>query len=79
MNTPKIGQSVFIPFVTAFNEATNKLEKLQGAALLPFDKIDAVYSETERSKSGKPVYSVRVKSGDVVKIIDKADKWEAVA
>lgn len=79
MNTPKIGQSVFIPFVTGVNEATGKVEKLMGAAVIPFDFIDAVYAETDKSKSGKPVYSVRVKSGDAVRIIEKNERWEAVA
>lgn len=76
--SPKIGQSVFVPFITATDEKTGKAEYLKGAALSPFDTIEAVYSETERSKSGKPVYSVRLKSGDVVSIMQKDDKWQAV-
>lgn len=76
---PKVGQSVFIPFVTKLDELTGKAEYIKGAALVPFDKIDAVYAETERSKSGKPVYTVRVNSGDVVRIIQRNEKWEAVA
>lgn len=79
MNQPKIGQSVFVPFVTATNEETAQVEYLKGASLVPFDKIDAVYSETEKSKSGKPVYSVRLKSGDAVRIMEKDEKWQAVA
>lgn len=78
IQTPKIGQSVFIPFITATDE-NGKCGYLKGAALSPFDKIQAVYAETERSKSGKPIYNVRVESGDSVKIIQKNDKWEAVA
>lgn len=78
-NTPKIGQSVFIPFVTKTDEATGKAERIKGAALMPFDVIDAVYAETERSNNGKPIYNVRVKSGDVVKVIQRNEKWEAVA
>jgi len=79
MNTPKIGQSVFIPFVTKTDEETGKAEKINGASLMPFDTIEAVYAETDRSKSGKPVYSVRVKSGDAVRIMERNEKWEAVA
>lgn len=74
MNSPKVGQSVYIPFTS-----NGEGQKVNGAALLPFDKIEAVYSETDVSKSGKKVYNVRVKSGDVVRIMDKNDKWEAVA
>ena len=77
-NTPKIGQSVFIPFVTKTDELTGKAERIKGAALMPFDVIDAVYAETERSNNGKTIYSVRVKSGDVVKVIQRNEKWEAV-
>ncbi|QBQ81105.1 hypothetical protein HdH2rev_00191 [Escherichia phage vB_EcoS_HdH2] len=78
-NAPKIGQSVFIPFVTKTDEATGKTERIKGAALMPFDVIDAVYAETERSNNGKTIYSVRVKSGDAVKVIQRNEKWEAVA
>ncbi len=79
MKQPKIGQSVFIPFITVTDEETGKAEKINGASLIPFDTIDAVYSDTDKSKSGKTVYSVRVKSGDSVRIIEKDDKWQAVA
>lgn len=79
ITAPKIGQSVFIPFVTKTDELTGKAERIKGAALMPFDTIDAVYAENERSNHGKPIYNVRVKSGDVVKIIQKDDKWQAIA
>lgn len=79
ITAPKIGQSVFIPFVTKTDEATGKAERIKGAALMPFDVIDAVYAGTERSNNGKPIYNVRVKSGDVVKVIQKDDKWQAIA
>ncbi|QAX92094.1 hypothetical protein HOV06_gp004 [Salmonella phage 1-23] len=79
ITAPVIGQSVFIPFVTKTDELTGKTERIKGAALDPFDKIDAVYAETERSNNGKPIYNVRVKSGDVVKVIQKDDKWQAIA
>lgn len=78
ITAPKIGQSVFIPFVTKTDELTGKAERIKGAALMPFDTIDAVYAETERSSNGKPVFSVRVKSGDAVKVIQRNEKWEAV-
>ena len=57
---------------------TGKAERIKGAALMPFDTIDAVYAENERSNNGKPVFSVRVKSGDVVKVVQRNEKWEAV-
>lgn len=79
ITAPKIGQSVFIPFVTKTDEATGKAERIKGAALMPFDVIDAVYAETERSNNGKTIYNVRVKSGDAVKVIQRNEKWEAVA
>ena len=79
ITAPKVGQSVFIPFVTKLDELTGKAEKIMGAALAPWDIIDAVYSETERSKSGKPIFTVRAKSGDVVKVMQKDDKWQAIA
>lgn len=79
ITTPKIGQSVFIPFVTKTDELTGKAERIKSAALMPFDTIDAVYAETERSNNGKTVFSVRVKSGDVVKVVQRNEKWEAVA
>lgn len=74
VKAPVIGQSVFVPFVT-----DGEGVKVKGAALVPFDKIDAVYSDVEYSSSGKRVYSVRLKSGDAVKIMQKDDKWCAVA
>ncbi|EJT0117352.1 hypothetical protein PJM41_0006 [Salmonella phage vB_SenS_UTK0009] len=77
--SPKIGQSVFVPFITKLNEETGKVEKLQGAALDPWDTINAVYAETEKTKSGKTAFNVRLNSGDAVKIIQKDDKWQAVA
>lgn len=79
ITAPKIGQSVFIPFVTKTDELTGKAERIKGAALMPFDVIDAVYAETERSNNGKTIYNVRVKSGDAVKVVQKDDKWQAVA
>lgn len=78
ITAPKIGQSVFIPFVTKTDELTGKAERIKGAALMPFDTIDAVYAETERNNNGKPVFNVRVKSGDVVKVTQRNEKWEAV-
>ncbi len=72
--TPALGQSVFIPFVT-----DGEGIKVKGAALVPFDRIVAVYSDTELSQHGKKIFSVQVASGDAVKIIDKDDKWQAVA
>lgn len=79
ITAPKIGQSVFIPFVNKTDEATGKTERIKGAALMPFDVIDAVYAETEQSNNGKTIYNVRVKSGDAVKVIQRNEKWEAVA
>lgn len=73
-NAPVIGQSVFVPFVT-----DGEGQKVKGAALVPFDKIDAVYSDVEYSTSGKRVFSVRLASGDAVKIMQKDEKWQAVA
>ena len=78
ITAPKIGQSVFIPFVTKTDELTGKVERIKGAALMPFDVIDAVYAETERSNNGETIYSGRVKSGDVVKVAQRNEKWEAV-
>lgn len=80
--TPMIGESVFIPFVTGLINKPSEPEKvgyIKGAALSPFDKIDAVYVEKSYSQSGKPVYNVRVKSGDKVSIMLKDDKWQAIA
>lgn len=79
--TPKIGQSVFIPFITGNTAGEGEQEKIgyiKGGAALPFDTIDAVYAETDKTQHGKKVYNVRVKSGDVVSIIDKDDKWQAI-
>lgn len=71
---PKVGDSVFIPFVT-----NGDGERLSGCSLQPFDKIDAVYAETDYNRLGQPIYSVRVKSGDALRIIRNAEKWKAVA
>ena len=79
ITAPKVGQSVFIPFATKTDELTGKAERIKGAALDPFDKIEAVYAETERSNHGKPIYNVRVKSGYVVKVVQRNEKWEAIA
>ena len=79
--SPKIGQSVFIPFVTGVISAPSEPEKvgyIKGASLVPFDSIDAVYADTEYTQHGKKAYNVRVKSGDAVKIIQKDDKWLAI-
>jgi hypothetical protein len=64
-HTPKLGHSVFIPFVTD-GEGT----KVKGAALIPFDKIVAVYDSREQI-NGKTAYSVQVSSGDVVTVVLK--------
>ena len=47
ITAPKIGQSVFIPFVTKTDELTGKAERIKGAALMPFDTIDAVNEKWE--------------------------------
>lgn len=73
VKAPVVGQSVFIPFVT-----NGEGQRIKGASLQPFDVIDAVYSGREVGANGKPVYQVRVKSGDVVSVIDKDDKWNAI-
>lgn len=78
LKTPLIGQSVFIPFVTTTDIETGKTMKLKGAALIPFDTIEAIYAGTSKTQTGKNIYSVRVKSGDVVDIVDKDDKWQAI-
>lgn len=78
--SPVVGQSVFVPFRTGEVDESGKIGYIKGGALQPFDKIDAVYSDTEYSRDGKKkVFSVRLKSGDQVKIIAKDDKWQAVA
>lgn len=79
--TPKIGQSVFIPFITGNVAKEGEQEKIgyiKGGAALPFDTIEAVYIETDVTQHGKKIHNVRVKSGDVVAIIDKDDKWQAI-
>lgn len=83
VKTPMIGDSVFIPFVTGDVSKPGDNEKIgyiKGAAMIPFDKIEAVYAETEYAKnSDAKLYNVRVKSGDAVKVIRKDDKWLAIA
>ena len=83
VKTPMIGDSVFIPFVTGDVSKLGENEKIgyiKGAAMIPFDKINAVYAETKKAKnSDAKIYSVRVDSGDVVKVIRKDDKWLAVS
>jgi len=71
---PKIGHSVFVPFVTDGDG-----NRVKGGAVEPFDKVQAVYGETERSQSGDTVYSVRLESGDAVKIIKRDRYWQSVA
>lgn len=71
---PFIGESVYIPFVT-----DGEGNRVKSAALVPFDTVDAVYSEVEQSQHGKRVYGVRVKSGDSVKVIRKDKYLQAVA
>lgn len=83
VQTPLIGQSVFIPFVTGnvakFGEP-EKIGYVKGGAANPFDTIEQVYAETENTKDGKgKVFNVRVKSGDVVRVILKNEKWLAIA
>lgn len=71
---PRIGNSVFVGFVT-----DGEGQRVKGASLMPWDKIEALYDHREASTNGKPVYQVRLNSGDVVKVIDKDDVWHAVA
>lgn len=81
IRSPKVGQSVFIPFITGDVSTVPGVEKIgyiKGGAALPFDTIEAVFAETDKTQHGKKVYNVRVKSGDVVSIIDKDDKWQAI-
>lgn len=80
--TPMIGQSVFIPFITGDVSKPGESEKIgyiKGASLAPFDVIEAVYAEKKYSQHNKPIYSVRVKSGDAVSVMLKDDKWVAIA
>lgn len=82
IKTPLIGQSVFIPFVTGIISKPGEPEKtgyIKGGALSPFDKIEAVYAEKSYSNTGKPVFNVRVKSGDKVSVMFKDEKWIAVS
>lgn len=79
ITSPLKGQSVFIPFRTGEVDETGKVGYIKGGSLMPFDVIDAVYLETDTTKSGKKAFNVRVKSGDTVKIIAKEDKWMAVS
>lgn len=83
VKTPMIGDSVFIPFVTGDVSKPGENEKIgyiKGAALIPFDKVEAVYAETEYAKnSDVKFYNVRVTSGDAVKVTRKDDKWLAIA
>lgn len=76
--TPRNGQSVFIPFRTGEVDETGKVGYVKGGSLMPFDTIEAVYLESETTKSGKKAFNVRVKSGDVVTVVQKDDKWQAI-
>jgi hypothetical protein len=78
---PRVGQSVFIPFITgnvAKEGENEKIGYIKGGAALPFDTITAVYAETSVTEHGKKIFNVRVKSGDAVSIIQKDDKWQAI-
>lgn len=82
IRSPRIGQSVFIPFITGDVSTVPNQEKIgyiKGGAAMPFDTIEQVYAETEYTNHGKKVFNVRVKSGDAVKVIEKDDKWQAIA
>ena len=72
--TPKVGDSVYIGFITE-NGVFQK-----GKAMFTFDKIAAVYSETSNNKKGDLLYHVRVKSGDFLKVLmTSKGHWQAVA
>ncbi|AFQ22170.1 hypothetical protein My1_011 [Pectobacterium phage My1] len=80
---PKVGQSVYVPFVTATDAVTGKAEYQGGCALIPFDKIEAVYDDTASNKKGVKIYGVRLKSGDRVDVTlkehnEKQTLWQAI-
>jgi len=75
LKEPKIGDSVHFGFVTDGNG-----KRIKGGSEIPFDKISALYSEKGTGNNGNPVYTVRVASGDAVKITSVGKSaWEAVA
>ncbi|ATS93990.1 hypothetical protein P13BB106kb_p006 [Pectobacterium phage DU_PP_V] len=81
--TPKIGQSVYVPFVTVSDAVTGSVEYQGGCALIPFDKIDSVYSDTDTNRKGNKIYGVRLKSGDRVDVVLKEHNenqtlWQAI-
>lgn len=70
---PKAGDSVFMGFVT--NGEGRILAK---QAVNPFDKVQAIYEGSRKLKSGQPVYSVRLTSGDLVDVVHDRNKWKVI-
>jgi len=71
--TPKFGDSVFMGFVT-----NGEGKVLPKQAMNPFDKVQAIYEGSRYLKSGQPVFSVRLASGDAVDIVSYKNAWKAV-
>lgn len=72
--TPVVGDSVFIGFVTLEGQ------RQKGSAMYPFDAVEAVYSETSKNKKGETVFNVRVKSGDVLAVVKSSKNyWQAIS
>lgn len=75
LKAPVIGDSVFVGFVT---NGDGKM--IKGGALHPFDKVDAVYSDTSKDKRGNTLHTVRLASGDMVSVTGTGKNyWQAVA
>lgn len=71
--TPAVGDSVFMGFVS--NGEGRILPK---QALNPFDKVQAIYEGTSKTKLGDTIYSVRLASGDAVSVVKYKNMWKAV-
>lgn len=70
---PQAGDSVFIGFVS--NGEGRVLPK---QAVNPFDKVQAIYEGTTKTKLGQIVHSVRLTSGDAVGVVRYKNLWKAV-
>lgn len=83
--TPKVGQSVYVPFVTITDPLSGKADYLGGCATIPFDKIAVVYSDSKTTgKKGQKIYGVGLKSGDRVEVVLKEQNerqtlWQALS
>lgn len=77
---PVVGETVRVSIYTARNakNPTDYTGRVQRSRSASFEKISAIYADTEKDQKGNTLYSVLLTSGDAVMIARTDKGWNAV-